>query len=84
MRVGKREEKMNKSAELLIQHLGGPTKTAQHFDCTRAAISTWRKRGIPKSHMMYVRCAMPGLYEEMQKTDSPDHAENAPSTTGEA
>jgi hypothetical protein len=46
----------------LIDKLGGTTKAAAFFEVKPPSISEWRKTGIPKARMMYLRLARPDLF----------------------
>mgnify|MGYP003339691507 FL=1 len=38
----------------LIQLLGGTAKVAKMCKCDNAAVSTWKKRGIPREHLLFL------------------------------
>ena len=40
------------SEKQMIDLLGGTTKAAELFGCTKASITLWKKRGIPEHHKM--------------------------------
>jgi hypothetical protein len=48
----------------LIDALGGTSKTALMFDIDPASVSGWRKTGIPKARLMYIKLARPDLFDE--------------------
>ena len=45
---------MKPTASEVIDALGGTGKVAVLFELSPTAISLWRKRGIPKSHMRWI------------------------------
>src|SRR5271157_6062826 len=49
----------------IIEALGGTTETARLFDIAAASVSEWRKEGIPKSRLMYLKVARPDLFGAM-------------------
>lgn len=46
----------------LIDKLGGTTKAAEFFEVKPSSISEWRRTGLPKARMMYLRLARPDLF----------------------
>jgi hypothetical protein len=55
----------------LIDKLGGTTKAAEFFDVSAPSISEWRKTGLPRARMMYLRLARPDLFgEDRRKSKS--------------
>lgn len=52
----------------LIDKLGGTTKAAEFFDVSAPSISEWRKTGLPKARMMYLKLARPDLFGGRQKS----------------
>jgi hypothetical protein len=48
----------------IIDALGGTSKTALMFDIDPASVSGWRKTGIPKARLMYIRLVRPDLFDE--------------------
>lgn len=55
---------MDKSHDsLLIDALGGTSRTALMFDIEPASVSGWRKGGIPKGRLLYIKLAHPELFD---------------------
>lgn len=55
---------MDKSRDsLLIDALGGTCKTALMFEIDPASVSGWRKEGIPKGRLLYIKLARPELFD---------------------
>jgi predicted transcriptional regulator len=46
----------------LIKRLGGTAKTAELCEVTPGAVSQWRKSGIPKARLMFIRLARPEIF----------------------
>lgn len=46
----------------VIDELGGTKKVAVLFKISMAAVSQWRKEGIPDSRLMYLRLARPEIF----------------------
>lgn len=59
----------------LIDRLGGTTKAAEFFDVKPPSISEWRKTGIPRARMMYLRVARPDLFGGKKGRRSTDKRE---------
>lgn len=57
---------MDELANYIIDELGGTRKVARLFDIAEASVSGWRKSGVPKSRMMYIKLAYPQLLSNMQ------------------
>jgi hypothetical protein len=49
----------------VIDALGGTSTTARLCETTDAAVSQWRIKGIPKSRLMFLRLAAPGVFAEL-------------------
>ena len=50
----------------IIDRLGGTVKVAELCEVTKAAVSQWRKDGIPNARLMYLRLARPDVFEAAQ------------------
>ena len=57
---------MNLIASTIIDRLGGTTKTAALCQVTKASVSDWRKRGIPRARLMYLRLARPEVFAGLE------------------
>lgn len=62
---------MDELANHIIDELGGTRKVARLFDIAEASVSGWRKSGIPKSRMMYIKLAYPHLISNMHAVAEP-------------
>lgn len=52
----------NLDACQLIDNLGGTSVVANIFDIDPGAVSQWRRNGIPKPRMQFLRLARPDLF----------------------
>ena len=57
---------MNYNANEIIDRLGGTVKVAELCEVTKAAVSQWRKEGIPNARLMYLRLARPDVFDPQQ------------------
>lgn len=46
----------------LIDRLGGTNKAAEFFEVSAPSISEWRKKGLPKARLMYLRAVRPDVF----------------------
>jgi hypothetical protein len=57
----------------IIDALGGTSETARLCEVQPASVSEWRKTGIPKARLMFIRLARPELFStptpRRRKTD---------------
>ena len=51
---------MNQHATKIIEALGETAEVARLFDVRMPSVSAWKKAGIPKARMMYLKVAHPG------------------------
>lgn len=50
------------AASELIDALGGTVAAARMFEVTPQAVTQWRRAGIPKPRLMFLRVARPDLF----------------------
>ena len=50
------------TTDQIIDALGGTSETARLFGIAAASVSEWRKEGIPKSRLMYLKVVRPDLF----------------------
>jgi len=62
------------TTDQIIDALGGTSETARLFGIAAASVSEWRKEGIPKSRLMYLKIARPELFEVAASDLSPQTA----------
>ena len=54
---------------LLIDVLGGTGNVAALCECSPAAISQWRHKGIPKARRLHLQAIHPELFDEVTLSD---------------
>jgi hypothetical protein len=59
----------------IIDAIGGTSETARLCEVQPASVSEWRKTGIPKARLMFIRLARPDIFSQpkprRRKTDKP-------------
>jgi hypothetical protein len=50
---------------LIIDALGGTYKTAKLCDVKPGAVSQWRRNGIPKSRLMFLKVVRPDVFAKL-------------------
>lgn len=70
-------------ANRVIEALGGPSKLGALLDISKSAVSQWKKNGIPKSQMRYLRNAHPEVFKG-SSTPTPPATVTQNKLTGEA
>jgi hypothetical protein len=58
-------------ANRVIEALGGPSKLGALLDISKSAVSQWKKNGIPKSQMRYLRNAHPEAFAPSSPNPQP-------------
>jgi len=53
----------------IIDALDGNVAVAEIFGISDAAVSQWRKHGIPNSRLMYLRLAYPKVFKQLKQKD---------------
>lgn len=64
---------------VVIDRLGGTGATARLFEISDASVSEWRKNGIPKPRMQFLRVARPDVLVPVEP-EAPERAVPEPST----
>jgi len=62
------------NANTIIDRLGGTSETARLCEVKPPSVSEWRKSGIPKAQMKFLRLARPDVFKELEplvNTESP-------------
>lgn len=49
---------------IIIDRLGGTSETARLCEVKPPSVSEWRKTGIPKAQLKFLRLARPEVFEE--------------------
>lgn len=57
---------MDKTPSEIIDALGGTHKVAQLCEVTMPSVSDWRKDGIPKARLMFLRAIRPEVFEKTE------------------
>jgi len=58
---------MNAEANRVIDALGGTGAVARMCEVNDSAVSQWRKDGIPRSRLMYLRAVRPDLFGQKRR-----------------
>jgi len=48
---------------IIIDRLGGPSEVARLCGVKLPSVSEWRKQGIPKARLMYLKLLRPDVFE---------------------
>jgi hypothetical protein len=54
-------------ANTVIDRMGGTTAAANYFEIEPASISGWRKKGIPKLRLQWLRLVRPELFADLEE-----------------
>ena len=66
----------------IIDALGGTSETARLFGIAAASVSEWRKEGIPKSRLMYLKVVRPDLFASAEPiAETPVFSTSNPAST---
>lgn len=63
------------TANTIIDRLGGTSETARLCDVKPPSVSEWRKTGIPKAQLKFLKLARPDVFEDI---DPPEEQSGAP------
>lgn len=55
------------SDKKIIELIGNTAQTAREFGVSLAAVSRWKKTGIPKARLMYLEVKYPHLFPKPKK-----------------
>lgn len=56
-------------ANKIIDMLGGTGEVARLCEVFPGAVSQWRKDGIPRARLMFLRLARPEVFAELEKIE---------------
>lgn len=59
------------TANLIIDRLGGTSATAKLCEIQPPSVSEWRKNGIPKPQLKYLRLLRPDVFEGLEGAGEP-------------
>lgn len=54
-------------ADALIDQLGGTVAVARLCEVTSQAVTQWRRTGIPRARLMYLRAVKPAAFERHER-----------------
>lgn len=57
----------------IIDKLGGTNAVAKLCEIEPASVSEWRRNGIPKARLMYLRLAKPAEFKELERAATRPH-----------
>lgn len=57
--------------EHVIDRMGGTSEVARICDVTTGAVSQWRKSGIPRARLMFLRLVKPEAFKESGLINAP-------------
>ena len=60
-----------------IELLGGTAQAARFFEVQPPSVSEWRKTGLPRARLMYLRAVRPDVFAAAQKVGADATAEEA-------
>lgn len=52
----------------IIDALGGTFRVAELCEVRPPSVSGWRKNGIPRARMMFLRIAMPNIFKDLDES----------------
>lgn len=55
---------------IIIDRLGGTSETARLCEVKPPSVSEWRKTGIPKAQLKFLRLARPEVFEDGAEPDT--------------
>ncbi|NVZ36585.1 hypothetical protein HX786_00765 [Pseudomonas sp. 21615526] len=58
----------------IIDALGGTFRVAELCEVRPPSVSDWRKYGIPRARMMFLRVARPEVFKALEADDSKKNA----------
>jgi len=53
------------NANTVIDNIGGNIKTAELCEVSPQAVSQWRRDGIPKARLMYLKAVRPDAFDDV-------------------
>ncbi|SOS36020.1 hypothetical protein CFBP6411_04663 [Pseudomonas syringae group genomosp. 3] len=55
------------NASMIIEALGGTFRVAELCEVRPPSVSDWKKHGIPRARMMFLRVARPEVFEALDE-----------------
>lgn len=59
------------NANKIIDALGGTFRVAEMCEVRPPSVSDWRKNGIPRARLMFLRLARPEVFAELEEAQKP-------------
>lgn len=59
------------NANEIIDALGGTFRVAEMCEVRPPSVSDWRKNGIPRARLMFLRLARPEVFAELEEAQKP-------------
>lgn len=56
-------DRMNTQATTIVERLGDTAEVARMFEVRMPSVSDWKKSGIPKARMMFIKAVRPDVLE---------------------
>lgn len=56
-------ERMNTQAATVVERLGDTAEVARMFEVKMPSVSDWKKFGIPKARMMFIKAVRPDVLD---------------------
>lgn len=69
---------MNASA--IIEALGGTFRVAELCEVRPPSVSDWKKHGIPRARMMFLRIARPEVFQELDEASKKQSTSSSAAT----
>jgi hypothetical protein len=66
---------LNHDPNKIIDALGGTNAVARLCEIAPGSVSDWRKTGIPKARLMFLKLARPGVFKNHTKKAAQEAAE---------
>lgn len=67
------------NASEIIEALGGTFRVAELCEVRPPSVSDWKKHGIPRARMMFLRVARPDVFKELDEDSENKSAQSSDS-----
>lgn len=68
------------NASVIIEALGGTFRVAELCEVRPPSVSDWKKHGIPRARMMFLRVARPDVFKALDEDSENKSAQSRDST----
>lgn len=72
------------NASVIIEALGGTFRVAELCEVRPPSVSDWKKHGIPRARMMFLRVARPDVFKALDEDSENKSAQSSDSTNKSA